>query len=213
MQQQSFHHSHDGNSKASVMLLCFSTSWTCLNPDVALLNVWKIVQIYQSPSPSLLINFLLNRMTEKWLNFPREWHLQRKNWMSYSLLGGSPVTNKCLQGGAFCDISWFSSAEMQLLRQSCSSLNKQTLPTKIPGCFAPAPTTHQTWPDTKRRCYRELGGHPSSQGKAAFHWLFVCRSRARSWDTILKLLPSNEPNWDKRKNWRHKKGESSGSLN
>lgn len=33
---------------------------------------------------------------------------------------------------------------------------------------------------SERRCYRELGGHPSSHSKAAFYWLLVCRTRARS---------------------------------
>lgn len=58
---------------------------------------------------------------------------------------------------------------------------------------------------SKRRCYREQGGHPSSQSRAALFWLFVCRSHARSWDTIPRLLPSNKPDWDqggqKRDHW------------
>lgn len=46
---------------------------------------------------------------------------------------------------------------MQLLRQSSSSLTKQTLPTKIPGCFALAPTTHQTWPDIREEVLQGTG--------------------------------------------------------
>ncbi len=38
----------------------------------------------------------------------------------------------------------------------------KTLPRNIPGCFAPAPTTHETWPDIRGEVLQELGGRPSS---------------------------------------------------
>lgn len=46
---------------------------------------------------------------------------------------------------------------MQLLGQSSLSLTKQTLPTKIPGCLALAPTTHQTWPDIREEVLQGTG--------------------------------------------------------
>lgn len=95
---------------------------------------------------------------------------------SYSLLGSSrwsPVTNKSLQEGPFNNIFCFSSIEMQLLGQSCSFLTKQTLPKKIPGCFAPAPTTHQTWPDIREEVLQPTGRaslipHPTVRRHSTF---------------------------------------------
>lgn len=83
---------------------------------------------------------------------------KNKNHMSYSLLGfswWSRVTNECFQGGAFWDISWFSGIEMQLPGQRSSSLTKQALPTKIPGCFAQA--AHETWPDIREEVLQGTG--------------------------------------------------------
>lgn len=123
--------------------------------------------------------------------------------MSCSLLGfswWSPVTNKCLQGGAFCDIYWFSRGEMQLLARSSLSLTKQTLPTKkIPGCLAPAPTTHQTWPDIREEVLQGTGRASLIRqrgGRRQAVWVLCLNFWHDSCSYVLAL---NEPNWEQKK--------------
>lgn len=70
------------------------------------------------------------------------WQNKRNNLLLRSLWW-SPLTNKCLQGGAFSDNlliqqDWNAITGTEQLIQT-----KQTLPIKLPGCFALAPITHQ----------------------------------------------------------------------
>lgn len=77
-------------------------------------------------------------------------------------------------------------------RAAYPSPNK-TLPTNIPGCFAQLQPLIRHGLILERRCYRELGGHPSSHTDATRCWLFAYCVLTSGMPTAHTLLSLNEP--------------------